>query len=146
MTCVKQAEGMLCPSKPQPPAQSLSTAKKRRCIRPACKPHSDAAGQPAALPSSEVTGPACHRAAKAQCPPRSGPETGAACQDKSPQKGKVHLPLTVPFWGPPHGSAALRSASACTSLGTLRPRTHPGTRQRNPASGEILQGGQAGGI
>ena len=42
----------------------------------------------AASPSSEVTGPARPWAAKAQCPPRSGPETEAACQDESPQEGE----------------------------------------------------------
>lgn len=45
------------------------------------------------------------------------------------RKENVHLPHTVLLWGR-HGPAASRSASACTSPGTLRPRTHPGTRQK----------------
>ena len=87
MACVKQAEGKLCP--PEPQFQSRAPPPPGgRGVRPACKPHSDAASQPAASPSSEVTGPARPCAAKAQCPPQSGPETEATCQDESPQEGK----------------------------------------------------------
>lgn len=130
---VGQAEGKLCSPEPQFQSRASPPPGVRRC-QADCKPHSDAARQPAASPSSEVTGPACHQAAKAQCPPQSG-QRPARCQD-----GRAH----------PHCCSVLGATTrtchnvlskcspppqAPSGLGHI-----PGTRQRNPASKEISTG------